>query len=206
MGIGTSFGKNFLRNALHKTNSIKKLGLSPMARASGSIIEGTAGFSDNAIARGLNSNSLKQRAARIAKDIDDAMPYTGIAVHGSNTSGLKEISPMLSHGTKNAGYVDKPSVFMWDPTRLREESEVGNLASRYASGGSYYITKAVNAKRMKGLPHVLASDKAVEVLEEIPFTGKLSDMDKVDEAIEKYGLKRHKREMPVFDDSEETFS
>ena len=205
MGIGTSFGKNFLRNALHQTSSIKKLGLSPMARASGSIIEGTAGFSDRAISSGLHSSAIKERAAKIAQNLDDSMPYTGIAVHGSTQSGLKEISPMLSYATKGAGYVDKPTVFMWDPTRMTGSTQVGNAASDFAFGGSYYITKANNAKRLKGLPHVLASEKSVEVLEEIPNTGSISDLAKVDEAIERYGLKRQKP-VEFLDEPEEMWS
>ena len=205
MGIGTSFGKNFLRSALHQTSSIKKLGLSPMARASGSIIEGTAGFSDRAISSGLHSSSIKQRAARVAQDLDDSMPYTGIAVHGSTQSGLKEISPMLSDATKGAGYVDKPTVFMWDPSRMTGSTQVGNAAADYAFGGSYYITKASNAKRVKGLPHVLTSEKSVDVLEEIPNTGSISDLVKVDEAIERYGLKRQKP-VEFIDDPEEMWS
>ena len=205
MGIGTSFGKKLLRNALHQTNSIKRLGLSPTARASGSMIEGTAGFSDRAITRGLHSSAIKERVAKIAQDLDDSMPYTGIAVHGSTQSGLKEISPMLSDATKGAGYVDKPSVFMWDPTRMKDEFQVGNAASDFAFGGSYYITKANNAKRLKGLPHVLASEKSVEVLEEIPNTGRIADLQKLDEAIERHGLKRHKP-VSFVDEPEEMWS
>jgi hypothetical protein len=132
--------------------------------------------------------------------------YSGISVHGSSQSGLKEISPMMSDGTKGAGYTDKPSVFMWDPKKLDGPGQIGGLASKYASGGSFYITDAQKAGRLKDLPHVLHSSKPVKVLEEIPFTGKMSDFDAIDSALERHGLPRRKPEPEFLETEGESWS
>jgi hypothetical protein len=97
MGFGTVFGKNLLRNALHQTHSIKALGLSPMARASGSFVESSSSFAAKATGKDLTNIIKGNSAAKLARATEDLDYAKGMDVfHGSGAAGLKEIKPNVS--------------------------------------------------------------------------------------------------------------
>jgi hypothetical protein len=136
----------------------------------------------------ISAGGRGKRTTTIKRDPSEY--YSGIVVHGSPVKGLKQIDPALSSATKAAGYTDKPSVFLWDPTAKGMDAPfaTGIAAQEYAKGsGSIYVGKVVNAKRLADGPGgVLVSKRSVEVLDEIDP----NNLAAVDAALEKYGVKR----------------
>lgn len=186
MGAGSFFGQQIAKKAMKQTRITASRSANATSRALGQVGYKGSGYRSSVVrsAQGPRRGAVRSTFKRNADDY-----YSGIVVHGSPTKGLTQIDPRMSSATKAAGYTDRPSVFLWNPTAQGMDApfSVGMAAQEYAAGGSIYIGRVTNAKKVADGPgSILTSRRSVQVLDEIDP----NDLTAVDNALEKYGLKR----------------